>query len=163
MKWIVACDRRGGIGKDGKLLVRLPSDMKYFRDQTLGKTVIMGRATLESFPGGKPLPKRRNIVLSSRLPESSSYEVCRSVEQLLEMVKEENPDDLFVIGGGQIYRLLLPYCDEALITEIDEIFPSDTSVPLLSSDAEWKCVSKSSPVSENGVTYTFTVYRRIGA
>ena len=163
MKWIVACDRRGGIGKDGKLLARLPSDMKYFREQTLGKTVIMGRATLESFPGGKPLPKRRNIVLSSRLPESSSYEVCRSVEQLLEMVKEENPDDLFVIGGGQIYRLLLPYCDEALITEIDEIFPSDTSVPLLSSDAEWKCVSKSSPVSENGVTYTFTVYRRIGA
>ena len=68
MKWIVACDREGGIGKDGKLLVRLPSDMKYFRQQTLGKTVIMGRSTLESFPGGKPLPDRRNIVLSRRLP-----------------------------------------------------------------------------------------------
>ena len=163
MKWIVACDREGGIGKDGKLLVRLPSDMKYFRKQTLGKTVIMGRSTLESFPGGKPLPDRRNIVLSLRLPESGSYEVCRSEAELLELVKAEDPQDLFVIGGGQIYRLLLPYCDEALVTEIDAVCAADTFIPLLSKDPEWKCVSKSEPVSESGVTYVFAVYRRVRA
>ena len=161
MKWVVACDREGGIGKDGKLLVRLPSDMKYFRKQTLGKTVIMGRATLESFPGGKPLPDRRNIVLSRQLPENESYEVCRSEEELLELVKEEDPQDLCVIGGGQIYRLLLPYCDEALVTEIDALFAADTFIPLLSEDPQWECVSKSATVSESGVTYVFAVYRRI--
>ena len=160
MKWIVACDRNGGIGKDGKLLVRLPSDMKYFREKTVGKTVIMGRATLESFPGGKPLPDRRNIVLSKRLPYSDSYEVCRSVEELLELVKEEDADGLFVIGGGQIYRLLLPYCDEALVTEIDAVFEADTTIPLLSEEPGWERTQVSDPLFENGVSYAFAVYRR---
>ena len=76
----------------------------------------MGRATLESFPGGKPLPERRNIVLSRTLPEGDAYEVCRSIEELMELTASDNTDDLFVIGGGQIYDQLLPYCNEALVT-----------------------------------------------
>ena len=128
MKWIVTADRDGGIGKDGKLLADIPTDMKYFRTKTKGKTVIMGRATLESFPGGKPLPMRRNIVLSRTLPESDAYEVCRSVEELLKLVQDDDSDDLYVIGGGQIYEQLLPYCDEAFVTELEAVFDSDTKI-----------------------------------
>ena len=89
MKMIAVQERRGGIGRDGGLLLSLPSDMKYFRSTTMGKTVVMGRKTLESFPGGKPLPKRRNIVLSRTLDSGEGFEVCRSPEQLVEMISEE--------------------------------------------------------------------------
>lgn len=161
MKWIVTADRDGGIGKDGKLLADIPTDMKYFRTKTKGKTVIMGRATLESFPGGKPLPMRRNIVLSRTLPESDAYEVCRSVEELLKLVQDDDSDDLYVIGGGQIYEQLLPYCDEAFVTELEAVFDSDTKIPLLSQLPEWKRVEESDRICENGVNYRFVVYRRL--
>ena len=148
MKWIVACDREGGIGKERKASRQgfLP-DMKYFRQQDSGKDGDHGAEHTGILSRRKvPLPDRRNIVLSRRLPESGSYEVCRSEAELLELVKAEDPQDLFVIGGGQIYRLLLPYCDEALVTEIDAVCAADTFIPLLSKDPEWKCVSKSEPV-----------------
>ncbi len=160
MKWIVAADERGGIGKNGGLLVRIPSDMKYFREKTLGKTVIMGRATLETFPGGKPLPHRRNIVLSRTLTESADYEVCRSVEELLRLVASEKPDDLFVIGGGQIYDQLLPYCDEAFVTEIRGVYDADTVITLPRDLPDWEKSGESGIIEENGVSYSFAVYRR---
>ncbi len=160
MKWIVAADERGGIGKNGGLLVRIPSDMKYFREKTLGKTVIMGRATLETFPGGKPLPHRRNIVLSRTLTESADYEVCRSVEELLRLVASEKPDDLFVIGGGQIYDQLLPYCDEAFVTEIRGVYDADTVITLPRDLTDWEKSGESGIIEENGVSYSFAVYRR---
>lgn len=160
MKWIVAADERGGIGKNGGLLVRIPSDMKYFREKTLGKTVIMGRATLETFPGGKPLPHRRNIVLSRTLTESADYEVCRSVEELLRLVASEKPDDLFVIGGGQIYDQLLPYCDEAFVTEIRGVYDADTVITLPRDLTDWEKSGESGTIEENGVSYSFAVYRR---
>lgn len=160
MKWIVAADERGGIGKNGGLLVRIPSDVKYFREKTLGKTVIMGRATLETFPGGKPLPHRRNIVLSRTLTESADYEVCRSVEELLRLVASEKPDDLFVIGGGQIYDQLLPYCDEAFVTEIRGVYDADTVITLPRDLTDWEKSGESGIIEENGVSYSFAVYRR---
>ena len=160
MKWIVAADERGGIGKNGGLLVRIPADMKYFREKTLGKTVIMGRATLESFPGGKPLPKRRNIVLSRTLPEGDAYEVCRSIEELMELTASDNTNDLFVIGGGQIYDQLLPYCNEALVTEIRGVFDADTRITLPRDLPDWDKAAESDTIEENGVSYVFTVYRR---
>ena len=161
MKWIVVADRDGGIGKDGKLLADLPTDMKHFRAETKGKTVIMGRATLESFPGGRPLPMRRNIVLSRTLADSGDYEVCRSVEELLELIGNEDTNDLYVIGGGQIYEQLLPYCDEALVTELEAVFDSDTKIPLLSQLPEWDRAEESNMICENGVNYRFVVYRRL--
>ncbi len=161
MKWIVVTDQNGGIGKNGGLLADLPTDMKHFRIKTKGKTVIIGRATLESFPGGKPLPMRRNIVLSKTLPESDDYEVCRSLEELLELVKDENQQDLFVAGGGQIYEQLLPYCDEAYVTEIEGTFDADTKIPLLSQRSEWERVEESDLICENDVSYRFVVYRRL--
>lgn len=161
MKMIVAADRKGGIGYQGRLLASLPTDMKYFREQTTGHTVIMGRATLESFPGGKPLPKRRNVVLSTTMPPKDGCEICRSVEEVLDLLRGEDPDDLYVIGGGSVYRAFLPHCDEILITEIDAVFEADTFIDLPSEDpAHWTRMSCSDPVTENGVTFSFAVYRR---
>lgn len=160
MKLIAAQDRKGGIGLKGKLLVSLPTDMKYFRSMTTGHTVIMGRKTLESFPGGKPLPKRRNIVISTTLGEGDGYEVCRAVEDLGSMLSEEERSDAFVIGGGQIYELLLPQVDVAYITEIDAEFESDTFIPVLRGNDGWTTESVSEPIEEGGVRYVFAVYRR---
>ena len=162
MKMIAAAGRNGEIGSKGRLLASLPGDMRYFRQQTLGKTVIMGRATLESFPGGKPLPKRRNIVLSTKLGAGEGYEVCRSLEELLELVKDEPADQLMVIGGGRVYDLLRPYCDEALITEIGSEFDADTFIKPFSNDSDWVKAEESEPAEENGHTYRFVIYRRKG-
>ena len=162
MKMILAAGRNGEIGNKGGLLASIPSDMKYFRQQTTGKTVIMGRATLESFPGGKPLPKRRNIVLSRTLEAGDGFEVCRDTEELLQLVKPEEDDDLMVIGGGSIYQQLRPLCSEALVTEIDAQFEADTFIKPFYNDPEWELTSRSEPVEENGFTYTFAVYRRKG-
>lgn len=162
MKMIAAAGKKGEIGNRGGLLASLPGDMKYFRQQTMGKTVIMGRATLESFPGGKPLPKRRNIVLSTKLEPGQGYEVCRDLDELLELIKAEPADDLMVIGGGSIYKMLRPYCEEALITEIDSEFEADTYIDTFGADPEWEKVQESEPAEENGYTYRFVIYRRKG-
>ncbi len=160
MKLIAAQDRNGAIGLNGDLLISLPTDMKYFRKTTTGHTVIMGRKTLESFPGGKPLPKRRNIVLSTTLEEGEGYEVCRAPEELDSMLSDEERADAFVIGGAQIYELLLPMVDEAYITEIDAGFEADTFIPVFRELEGWTAASVSEPIEENGVKYVFAVYRR---
>lgn len=163
MKMIAVADRAGGIGCDGSLLIDLPTDMKYFREKTAGATVIMGRKTLESFPGGKPLPKRRNIVLSRTLDpdEASGCEVCRTPEEAAEKVKGEDPEHVFVLGGGEVYNLMLPFVNEALITEIETVIEkADTFIPVFSKESDWELASRSEPVHENGVTYTFAVYKR---
>lgn len=160
MKLIAAEDRKGGIGRDGRLLAHLPYDMKYFRETTTGGTVIMGRKTLESFPGQKPLPGRKNVVLSGTMPEREDCVVCRTVEEALRAVEDDEREKVFVIGGGQIYRQLLPYCEEALITEIDADFEADTFLPVFSSEDAWELVSAGEPIDENGVVYRFAVYRR---
>ncbi len=162
MKMIVAADRKGGIGKDGGLLVSIPSDMKYFRQQTTGKIIVMGRATLESFPGGKPLPKRRNIVLSTTLQSRNDIEICRSVAEVLELLKDEDPDNIMIIGGGSIYREFMPYCSEALVTEIQAEFEADTFISLPSESDQWELISRQPSITENDTTYSFAVYRRIG-
>lgn len=162
MKMIVAADRKGGIGKGGQLLAHLPGDMKYFRETTVGAVVIMGRKTLESFPGGRPLKGRRNLVISRTLPVGSQdgVEVCRSAEEALALVSEETGREVFVIGGGEIYDLMLPYCEEALITEIDAVMDADTYIPVFAELPDWECCSRSPEQEENGLRYTFAVYRR---
>lgn len=160
MRIIAAQAKDGAIGNKGGLLASIPSDMKHFREETTGNTVVMGRATLESFPGGKPLPKRRNIVLSTTLPGSDTYEVVRSVEELLELLGDDAGDDVFVIGGGQIYTLLLPYCGSATITELEGEFEADTYMPVLAGLEDWELVSRSERIEENGCGFTFAEYRR---
>ena len=120
MNLIVAADKNWGIGKDNKLLVSIPSDMKFFRQETMGKVVVMGRKTLESFPNGLPLKNRTNVVLTS----DKNYQVkdaviVHSIDEVLEELKKYDDDEIYVIGGGKVYEELLPYCDVAHVTKID--------------------------------------------
>ena len=124
MNLIAAADENWGIGKNGGLLAHISGDMKYFRETTKGKIVVMGRKTLESFPGGKPLKNRVNIVLTGNkdfVPEG--VVICHSVEETLEKLKEYPKEDVFIIGGGMIYKAFLPWCK---------------SVPGTGSSREWQ-------------------------
>jgi dihydrofolate reductase len=119
MKAIVAVDLNWGIGYQGKLLQRIPEDMKFFKAATTGKVVIMGRETFESLPGKEPLKDRVNIVLSrNQLFNNENVIICRSLTELFVELKKRLWDDVFVIGGESIYIQLLPYCSEALLTRI---------------------------------------------
>ena len=132
MNLIVAADKNWGIGKDNKLLVSIPSDMKFFRQETMRKVVVMGRKTLESFPNGLPLKNRTNVVLTS----DKNYQVkdaviVHSIDEVLEELKKYDDDEIYVIGGGKVYEELLPYCDVAHVTKIDFAFEADTHFPNL--------------------------------
>lgn len=127
MKAILSADRNWGIGNGNKLLVSIPSDMKFFRQTTTGKVVVMGRKTLESFPNGQPLKNRTNIVLT----ENPDYRVkdaviVHSKEELLKTLEQYDTEDIYIIGGESIYRMMLPYCDTVLVTKIDRAFQADT-------------------------------------
>jgi dihydrofolate reductase len=160
MKAIVVVDRNWAIGKDNSLLAHLPGDLKYFKEKTIGKTVVMGRQTLESFPGGKPLPGRSNIVLTTNEDYPADCEICCSKEHLFQCLEHCNLDDVFIIGGEQIYREFLSYCDKAYVTKIDAVFPADKYFINLDEDPDWKLVYESEPITEKGLTYRFTEYER---
>ena len=160
MNLIVAVDKNWGIGYQNKLLVSIPEDMKFFRSETMGKVVVMGRKTLESFPNGLPLKKRINIVLT----HDRSYQVKDAVivhdkEELLEELKKYQ-EDIFVVGGGSVYELLLPYCDTAYVTRIDMAYQADTFFPDLDQDPEWELTEESDEQTCFDIEFTFTVYRR---
>lgn len=158
MNLIVAVDRNWAIGKDGDQLIRLSKDLRYFKDMTMGHAVILGRRTLATFPGGRPLEGRRNLVLS-RDPDfrRSGAEVFADLESLLAAA----PEDSFVIGGGSVYKALLPYCDRAYVTKLDGVWEADTWFPRLDWDPEWELVRVSAPIEEKGVTFIFTMYGRV--
>ena len=161
MNLIAAADEAWGIGKDGGLLAHLPGDMKYFRETTQGKVVVMGRKTLESFPGGKPLKNRTNIVLTRNgAYQPEGVRVCRSRGEALEALKEFPPEDVFVIGGGEIYRGLLPYCSRAYVTHIFHDFKADTYLPDLDSDPDWRLSGTGERREDGGIAYEFRVYER---
>lgn len=161
MKIIVAADSRWGIGKNNKLLVSIPSDMRFFRETTSGCTIIMGRKTLESFPGGRPLKNRRNIVLTSDptcvVPGA---EVVHSVQEALERIRDEDPDRVFCIGGGSIYRQFLLHCDTAYVTKIDHVYEADSYFPDLDADEEWEVTSQSEEQTYFDLTFHFLTYTR---
>lgn len=162
MNCIAAVDENWGIGKDGKLLVSIPADMKYFRETTMGKTLIMGRKTLDSFPGGQPLKRRRNICLT-RDPDFAreGVEIVHSVEEALELVAEEDPENVFVIGGETVYRQFLPYCEKACITAIEYTYAADAHFPNLDKDPAWKCTFESDEGTYFDLTYSFKTYERV--
>ena len=161
MKLIAAVDNERNIGNRGGLLFSLPDDMKFFRTTTSGKIVVMGRKTLESFPGSKPLKNRVNIVLSRSSHSVDGAEFVTSVEELLEKLKQYDTDDVYVIGGAQIYSQLLPYCDTALITHVDAVADeADSKFPELK-DSEWEITEQSDILENNGIKFRFTTYKRI--
>lgn len=160
MKLIVAVSENWGIGKDNGLLFSIPTDMKFFRETTQGHTVVMGRKTLESFPGGKPLKNRLNIVLSKQMPEGDGYTVVRGVEELMNVL-EQVEDEVFIIGGESVYKLLLPYADTALVTKVSAVVPADSFMTNLDEDINWELKSSSETVTENGVEFKFCTYKRV--
>lgn len=165
MKLIVAVENNWGIGKDNGLLVHLPGDLKYFKERTTGKTVVMGRKTLESLPGGRPLPNRTNIVITRN--EDFQKEGCiiaRTVEEAVKLAGEMaggNTEDVMVMGGESIYRQMLPFCDTCYITKINKTFDADAFFPNLDEDSQFEVVWESEEQEENGVTYRFLEYKRV--
>ena len=139
MNLIAAVDRNWAIGNKGQLLVRIPNDHKMFRQETLGKVIVYGRKTLETFPMAQPLDRRENIVLS-RNPDLKvrGARVVPGLEELLELCRDYPSEDIYIIGGESVYRQLLPYCDTAHITKIDYAYEADAFFPNLDEDPEWE-------------------------
>lgn len=178
MNAIVNVNQSFGIGKGGDLLVYLPEDMKFFRTQTKGKTLIMGRKTLMGFPGAKPLKGRRNIVLTGSresLPEETlrfetpaedgtALLVVPDVETLMQTLSALAlpEDEIYVIGGEQVYRELFPFCNTCYVTINDSDREADTWFPDLSQMPDWQCTEESEEAEYEGIRYRFTIYRRVG-
>ena len=161
MNIIVAADKNWAIGKDNKLLVSIPADMKFFRETTKGNIVVMGRKTLESFPQGQHLQKRVNIVISKNPDyQVKGADVVHSVEEAIEECKKYD-GEIYVIGGESIYRSMLPYCDTALVTKIDHAYAADTYFPNLDEDAEWELTGETEEQTYFDLEYVFTKYERI--
>ena len=161
MNLIVAVDEKWGIGRNGGLLTHLPGDMKYFRETTRGKVVVMGRKTLESFPNGIPLKNRTNIVLSNdKSLKVKDAMIVHSIDELFDELKKFNTDDVYVIGGESVYEALLPYCDTAHITKINYAYQADRHFPNLDKLPEWKSVLESEEQTYFDLEYTFVKYVR---
>lgn len=161
MNLIVAVDKNWGIGKDNNLLVHLKGEMKYFREQTLGKVVVMGRSTLESFPEGKPLKDRTNIVITHRNDfKKDGVIVVHNMDELAEEINKYNPEDVMVIGGASVYNELMTSCDRLLITKIDKEFDADTFIKNVDELHQFKVLKKSEVQEENGIKFQFVEYIR---
>jgi dihydrofolate reductase len=162
MNLIVAVDKNWAIGNDNKLLVSIPQDMKFFRETTMGKVVVMGRKTLESFPGGQPLKKRTNIVLT----RDKNYQVkdaivVNTVDELLQELKKYDEEEIYVIGGESIYRQMLPYCKVAHVTKINHAYEADTYFPNLDEKDEWVVTGVSDEQTYFNLEYEFVRYERL--
>lgn len=163
MKLIVNVDNEWNIGSDGDLVFPIREDMKFFRSTTSGKVVVMGRKTLDSFPGGNPLKNRVNVVLTrDKAFAREGVEVVGSVEEALEALKAYDTDDVYIIGGAEIYAMFLDYCDTALVTHVDAVAPkADKKFPDLSVRTEWKLCERSEEKEENGIKFTFCTYKKM--
>lgn len=157
MNIIVAVDTEWGIGKNNGMLFHLPADLKYFKEKTYGKIVVMGGNTLLSFPGSKPLPGRRNIVLTD-VYERDDCEVYKSLPELLAVLKTLPEDDIFIVGGAMFYKTMLPYCKKAYVTKIDATGDATHFFPNLDVNPDFNLKSVSDAVETNGYRVVFTVY-----
>lgn len=161
MNLIVAVDKNWAIGLKNQLLISIPADMKFFRDTTMGKVVVMGRKTLESFPGGQPLKRRTNIVLTrDKKYQVKDAVVVHTIEELLEELKQYNQEDIYVIGGESIYRQLLPYCKVAHVTKIDHAYEADTYFPNLDEMKDWEITGVSDEQTYFDLEYEFVRYEK---
>ena len=162
MNLIAAVDENWAIGNKNQLLVSIPADMKFFRETTVNKVVVMGRKTLESFPGGQPLKKRTNIVLT----RDKNYKVkdaivVNTIEALLEELKKYDEEDIYVIGGDSVYRQMLPYCKLAHITKIHHAYEADTHFPNLDEMEDWEITGISEEQTYFDLEYEFVRYERV--
>ena len=159
MKAILHADREWGIGKANGLMFSIPADMKFFRETTTGNVVVMGSNTLKSFPGGRPLKNRTNIVL---WPDGEKRDDCLIVDSLDELfaeIKKYDSDKVFVIGGAMMYKTLLPYCSEVLVTKVDAVGGADAYFENLDKNPDFSLEYRSEPVETNGYIITFNTYK----
>lgn len=158
MRAIVCADANWGIGSAGDLQVHISADLKRFKALTMGCPVILGRKTLSTFPGGRPLPGRENLVLS-RNPDFApeGVQVFARVEDLLAVA----PETAWLIGGGELYRQLLPHCTQVEVTRLDATLPADTWFPDLDAHPEWEKTHREGGFAHEGLTYYFDTYHRI--
>ena len=161
MDLIVAVYDDWGIGCDGTQPVALSADRKFFRETTRGATVIAGRRTVADFPGQKPLPGRKNILLSRQDIFLEGFTVCHSPEEALTLTKGD--EKVFVIGGGSIYKQMLPMCDKAYITKVHACPASDTYFPDLDKDPQWYLKEIIMSGEENGISYEMCLYVKTAA
>ena len=162
MNLIVAVDENWAIGNKNELLVSIPADHKFFRQETTGKVVILGRKTLETFPQGLPLKNRTNIIMSTNKDyHVKDALVVHSLDELLSQIEAYDTSDVYVVGGESVYRLLLPYCDTAHVTKIDHAYEADAYFPNLDDMPEWKVTADSEEQTYFDITYHFLKYERI--
>jgi len=161
MNLIVAAAKNWAIGSNNKLLISIPEDMKFFRKMTMGKVVVMGRNTLESFPNGSPLKNRTNIVITDKIDyQKKDAIIVHSIEEALEEIEKYDSKDVFVIGGGSIYRQMLEYCDTAYVTYIDHEYSADTFFPNLDKATDWIMSEESVEQTYFDIEYYFRKYIR---
>lgn len=161
MNCIVAVDENWAIGYKNELLVRIPADQKFFRQETTGKIVVLGRKTLETFPQARPLPNRTNIIVSTKKDyKVKDAIVVHSIEELLEELKKYDTNDVYIIGGDSIYKQMLPYCDTAHVTKIDRAYEADTYFPNLDEMDDWEITADSDEQVYFDLTYHFLKYER---
>ena len=159
MKAILHADKEWGIGKNNDLMFSIPLDMKFFRETTINKVVVMGNNTLKSFPNGKPLKDRVNIVFYPHGEKRDDCTVVGSLEELFCEIKKYDTDNVFVIGGAMTYKTLLPYCDEVLVTKVDAVGGADTFFENLDNNSDFKLIYESPYVETNGYKIKFTTYK----
>ena len=160
MELIVAVYDDWGIGKDGTQPIALSVDRKFFREMTRGAMVIAGRRTIADFPGQKPLPGRVNVAVTRSNGDIPGFTVCHSPEEAAKLAA--TAEKAMVIGGGSIYRQMLPYCDKAIITKVHVTPESDTFFPNLDADPAWELSEILQSGEENGIAYEMCVYTREG-
>ncbi len=162
MNIVVAANQKWGIGRENDLLARIPADIKRFAKLTSRKIVVMGRRTWESLPE-PPLKNRTNIVLSTdKMFSPEGAIVCRSLDELMEKLKEFPPENIFIIGGESVYRQLLPYCQKAYVTRFvspktvkaDKFFPDIDEMP------DWYIVTETEEKESNDILYRYVLYKR---
>lgn len=161
MELIVAVYDDWGIGRDGTQPIALTADRKFFRETTRGAMVIVGRKTLADFPGGKPLPNRVNVVLTRQDTNMEDALICHSPQEAVELAK--TAQRAMVIGGGSIYKQMLPYCDTAYITKVHTQPESDTFFPNLDEDPQWELAQVFQKGEENGIAFEMCLYKRTKA
>ena len=159
MELIVAVYDDWGIGKNGTQPVALSADRKFFRETTRGAMVIVGRRTIEDFPGQKPLPGRVNVALTRTNKEIPGFTVCNSPEEAARLA--QTAERAMVIGGGSIYQQMLPLCDTAYVTKVHCTPESDTYFPNLDQDPAWTLTQVLQSGEENGISYEMCLYKRV--
>lgn len=159
MKAIVCADINWGIGKGAGMLFHIPADLKFFKEKTMGGTVIMGRTTFLSLPGSKALPGRKNIVLTrSDGWSAENVTVCRSTDELADIININDDEKVFLIGGEAVYGELIDACNEAFVTRVNADGGAEKFFPDLDASAGWRLVERSAAQESNGYVFTFDRY-----